>query len=231
MRQWTVDDVMTTDVVAVPERAQYRAIVNLLAERRVSAVPVVDADGHIVGVVSEADLLHKIELAGDPDERHLFERRARRSARAKAHGDTAAELMTSPAITVESDTPLAAAARIMDSERVKRLPVTDRSGRLVGIVARSDLLKTHLRPDPDIRAEIVAEVIDGVLWADPIAVEVDVDDGVVTLRGTVDRHTTARIAVHLSAAVPGVVDVVDQLAWDFDDIAVKQSASAHERLS
>jgi CBS-domain-containing membrane protein len=214
---------MTIDVVSVREHTRYRTIVNVLATRQVSAVPVIDGYDHVVGVVSEADLLRKIEFTGDEEERHLFERRSRRSARAKAYGDVASSLMSAPAITINPDTTVVAAAKLMDAEQVKRLPVVDAGGRLLGIVARSDLLKTYLRPDPDIRDDVVDDVLRGGLLVDPMAVEVDVADGVVTLRGRVDRRTTAAIAVRLTAGVPGVIDVVDQLTWEFDDIEVTEA--------
>jgi CBS-domain-containing membrane protein len=180
----------------------------------------------VIGVVSEADLLHRLEFAGDEKERHLFERRSRRAGRAKAHGDNAAALMTAPAVTVRSDESVVAAAKLMQTERVKRLPVVDRGGRLVGIVARSDLLKTFLRPDSAIRADVMDEVR-GVLQVDPGAVDVEVAGGVVTLRGRVDRRSTAMVAVRLTRAVAGVVDVVDQTAWAFDDIEVSEAGVHH----
>ena len=167
MRKWAVRDVMTADVVSVREDTPYREIVEILAERQVSAVPVVDDSGHVTGVVSEADLLPKIEFSGDEGERHVFERRSRRSARAKAHGDLAGELMTAPAITIQPDASLVAAAKLMDDERVKRLPVVDDQSRPVGIVARRDLLKTHLRSDPEIGDEVRNDVLRDVMSIEP----------------------------------------------------------------
>jgi CBS domain-containing protein len=142
MRTPTVRDVMTTTVVAVRERASYKEIVDDLVAYGVSAMPVLDAGNWVVGVVSEADLLPKAELAGDHLQARLFERRRRRTAR--KNGDTARELMTSPAITIGPDASIAEAARLMEAERVKRLPVVNAQGRLVGIVARRDLLRTYL---------------------------------------------------------------------------------------
>jgi CBS domain-containing protein len=223
MKPWTVGDVMTTDVVSVTEDTPYRKIVDILAERRVSAVPVVDGFDRVVGVVSEADLLYKVEFSDEEEEKRVFHWPTRRAARAKAHGDVAKSLMTTPVVTVPPSTLVTVAAKLMDHEHVKRLPVVDDIGRLVGIVARSDLLKTYLRPDPQIRDEVVDDVLRRVLQLDPVAVEVDVVDGVVTLRGRVDRHTTAAIAVRLASAVRGVVEVRDELYWEFDDIAVSES--------
>jgi predicted transcriptional regulator len=170
-------------------------------------------------VVSEADLMAKVEFA-DADMRYpLFERRRRRVARQKASGDRADELMSAPAITIRPDVSIADAARLMDSEGVKRLPVVGDHGRLVGIVARSDLLRMYVRPDETIRHEVCVEVLGQVLCLEPDVVEVSVDKGVVTLRGTVDRRSTAAIAIRLVHAAAGVVDVVDELSFDYDDIA------------
>src|SRR5262245_29888422 len=113
MKQVAVRDVMTTDVVSVREQTPYQEIVEILATRMVSAVPVVDEAEHVTGIVSEADLLRKIEFSGDETERHLFERRSRRAARAKAHGEVAAELMTAPPVTIAPDASLVTAAKLM----------------------------------------------------------------------------------------------------------------------
>lgn len=217
MRTWLVRDVMTTDVATVAEETPYRDIVEILAARRVSAVPVIDAFEHVVGVVSEADLMRKVEFAGDDSIRHLFEGRRQRLARAKAGGDRARDLMTTPAVTAMAETSIVAAARRMDDENVKRLPVVDELGRLVGIVTRSDLLRVYQRPDEDIRADISDEVLRRSLWLEPGMVRIEVTRGIVTLTGQVDTKSLAQLAVRLTRAVAGVVDVVDQVGFDFDD--------------
>ena len=116
MRKWAVDDVMTTAVVSVPADAPYRSVVDLLVSQRFSAVPVVDEFGRVAGVVSEADLLRKIEYAGDEQPR-VFDGRRRRGERAKATARTAEQLMTSPAVAVLTGISIAAAARLMDKTR------------------------------------------------------------------------------------------------------------------
>ncbi|MEU4428936.1 CBS domain-containing protein [Actinoplanes sp. NPDC024001] len=216
MKNWTVDDVMTTAVVSVDTSATYRDVVDLLTRHRFSAVPVVDAFQHVVGVVSEADLLRKIEYAGDETPR-LFESRRRRGERAKAGSRTAADLMSKPPVTVLSRTSIAAAARLMDTEDVKRLPVTDDLGRLIGIVSRGDLLKVHLRPDDEILADVENEVIKPLLVEDSANVAVAVVNGVVTLSGEVDRASSADIATRSALRVPGVVDVNSTLEFAHDD--------------
>jgi CBS domain-containing protein len=222
MRIWTVDDVMTEAVVSVPETAAYRSVVDLLIGRHISAVPVVDAFQRVTGVVSEADLMRKIEYAGDEAPR-LIEGRRRRDDRGKALARTAAELMSAPAVTVLVGTSIVSAARRMDSEKVKRLPVVDALGRLVGIVTRGDLLQVHLRPDDDIRADVRTDALAGLAED----VEAEVSDGVVTLDGRVAQASIAVEAARLARLVPGVVDVVDRIRFDYDDRAITTTGLAY----
>ncbi|WP_446209984.1 CBS domain-containing protein [Micromonospora sp. IBSANI012] len=217
MRTWQVGDVMTRDVATVGEETPYRDIVDVLIRRGISAVPVVDGFRRVLGVVSEADLLHKVERAGNPDERRVFEGRRRRVAREKADALVAKELMTAPAVTTYPESPLPAAARLMDREDVKRLPVLDDLGRLVGIVTRGDLLRVHLRSDAEIREDVVQEVLRRVLAVRDGLVTVRVRDGEVTLDGRLDRRSAADLAVRLAGQVSGVVRVVDLMGYDVDD--------------
>ncbi|GAA4563324.1 CBS domain-containing protein [Micromonospora coerulea] len=217
MRTWQVGDVMTRDVVTVGEETPYRQIVDALIRRGISAVPVVDDFRRVLGVVSEADLLHKVERAGHPDERRVFEGRRRRTAREKADGVLARDLMTAPAVTTFAEASLPAAARLMDREAVKRLPVLDDLGRLVGIVTRSDLLRVHLRSDAAIRADVVQEVLRRVLAVRDGLVTVQVRDGAVTLDGRLDRRTAVDLAGRLAAQVSGVVTVHNAIGYDVDD--------------
>jgi CBS domain-containing protein len=220
MRNWTVDDVMTKAVVSVDRAASYRDVVDLLVGNRFSAVPVIDSVGHVIGVVSEADLLRKIEYAGDEEPR-LFDSRRRRGERRKAFARTVGDLMTSPAVVTISGKSIAAAARLMDRENVKRLPVTDDLGRLIGIVSRGDLLKAHLRPDDEIRADINSAVLNTYLADDGSTVSVAVADGVVSLSGRIDRRSSADLVERLSRQVAGVVEVRSSLTFAFDDRDVR----------
>ncbi|MFG1891425.1 CBS domain-containing protein [Micromonospora sp. NPDC049051] len=217
MRTWQVDDVMTREVATVGEETPYREIVDSLVRRGISGVPVVDAFRRVLGVVSESDLLHKVERAGRPDERRVFEGRRRRTAREKADALVARDLMTAPPVTVFSGTTITAAARQMDRESVKRLPVLDDLGRLVGIVTRGDLLRVHLRSDAEIREDVVQEVLRRVLAVRDGLVTVRVRDGEVTLDGRLDRRSAAELASRLAGQVSGVVRVTSTLAYDVDD--------------
>jgi CBS-domain-containing membrane protein len=208
---------MTKDVICVGELTAYKDIVETLVRHGVSAVPVVSGDGRVLGVVSEADVLHKMEFAGQEPHAHLLERRRRRTMRAKAEGETAADLMTEPAVTIGSDATIGAAAMLMDEESVKRLPVVDAQGRAVGIVSRSDLLRVYLRGDEDIRSEIEDQVLLRALWIEPGTITVTVRKGVVSLAGTVDRRSTIPIVVRLVSTVAGVVEVENNLTYHYDD--------------
>ncbi|HET6529719.1 MAG TPA: CBS domain-containing protein [Actinoplanes sp.] len=217
MGTWQVDDVMTRTVVTAAEDTPYRELVDLVVGQKVSAVPVVDSFRRVVGLVSEADLLRKVEYAGADGPPRLFERRRRRSDQVKATGRTAADLMTAPAVTAMTGTTVTAAARLMHDASVKRLPIVDDLGRLVGLVSRSDLLKVHTRPDADIHRDIVTDIFRRVLTIGEHEVQVRVDGGVVTLGGRLDRRSTVDIAVRLVRQVAGVMDVVSRLDYEFDD--------------
>ncbi|MFI7542531.1 CBS domain-containing protein [Actinoplanes sp. NPDC049599] len=226
MKTWTVNDVMTTAVVTVSQDTPYRGVVDLLVSNRFSAVPVVDEFQRVIGVVSEADLLRKIEYAGAAAPR-LFDGRRRRGERVKATARTAADLMSTPPVTVLTNTSIPAAARLLDGEGVKRLPVVDDLGRLVGIVSRGDLLKVHLRPDDQIQADIETGVLRPFLADEIETVQLTVADGIVTYTGRVDRWSTTDIVDRLTRQVAGVVEVVDKLEYDYDDRTILGTGMAY----
>jgi CBS domain-containing protein len=215
MKRWYVSDVMTGDVVTVAADTGYKQIADLLVERAVSAVPVVDDQRRVLGVVSEADLLAKLQYPDRLPRHPLMTRRTNRAQR-KAAGDTAAELMSAPAVTIRATATVEQSARLMDAARVKRLPVLDAAERLVGIVSRRDLVRLYTRSDQQIRASVVNDLL-SALWIDPRSVQVSVKAGVVTLRGGLDRRSTTSIVASFTQAIPGVVDVIDELTYDLDD--------------
>ncbi|WBB69012.1 CBS domain-containing protein [Micromonospora sp. WMMD812] len=223
MRTWQVGDVMTRDVATVQEATPYREIVDVLVRRGVSGAPVIDGFRRVLGVVSEADLLHKIEHSGEPEQRRIFESRRRRGARGKADALLARDLMTAPAITTYAEASLPEVARQLDRERVKRLPVLDDLGRLVGIVTRGDLLRVHLRTDAEIREDVVQEVLHRILAVRDGLVTVQVRAGEVTLAGRVDRRSAADLAGRLAARVSGVVRVSNTITFDVDDTALVEA--------
>ncbi|MBC7274833.1 MAG: CBS domain-containing protein [Streptomyces sp.] len=196
---------MTHTVVAIGPGASFKDIVRLMEQWKVSALPVLVGEGRVVGVVSEADLLHKEEFRdSDPDR---FTQLRRLPDLAKAGALTAAELMSSPAVTVHADAPLAEAARIMAQRKVKRLPVIGDTGLLEGLVSRADLLKVFLRPDEEIAAEVRHEIVSSLFLAPSEPLSIEVSDGRVTVTGNVRDTSLVPVAARLIRAVEGVVDV------------------------
>jgi len=207
-----VKDVMSALPVSVSKTASFREIVARLRECRVSAFPVVDADGTVIGVVSEADLLVKEAAADEPNVVWgLLAGIVHHAARAKAGGVTAADLMTSPAVTIGPNDTVEHAARLMYDRKVKRLPVVDARGRPVGIISRSDVLAVFDRSDAEIREEIMSQVITG--RSEPSWYSVIVQDGVVTLEGTPETAAIGRDLVRRARHVQGVVAVRDRLVY------------------
>ncbi|MDH6547057.1 CBS domain-containing protein [Streptomyces sp. SAI-041] len=200
-----VSDVMTRTVAAVGRESRFKEIVQLMQDRKISALPVLEGGGRVVGVVSEADLLPKEEFRdSDPDRRTQLRRL---TDLAKAGAVSAEELMTSPALTIRPDATLAQAARTMAHARVKRLPVVDEQGLLEGIVSRSDLLKVFLRDDEEIAEEVRREVVPYLFPTPSSAIRVEVHDGAVRLVGRVSDPYLIPVAARLVRGVEGVVDV------------------------
>lgn len=198
-----VSDVMSHTAIAIGRDAPYKAIVACLDEWKVSALPVLEGEGRVVGVVSEADLLAKEGFQGDQGRAEAF------GEAAKAGAVRAGELMSSPAVTVHPDATLAEAARIMARRKVKRLPVVNDVGMLEGVVSRSDLLKVFLRDDAEIETEIRHAVL-GEPGAPP-GLDVTVTEGVATLHGALADRALLPLLIRAVRAVEGVVDVRTEL--------------------
>ncbi len=222
MTHHRVREVMTADVACARQDTPFKELAGLMAARGISALPVLDADGQVAGVVSEADLLHKEEYqenGGRPP--HWWHRRSR----AKAAGMTARDVMTSPALTIGPDATVVEAARALLGQHVKRMPVVDSAGHLAGIVSRQDLLRVFLRSDEEIASEIRTEVFGEELGTNLALVQVDVAQGVVTLSGEVQVKSMVGVAVRLAHSVDGVVDVVGNLTYAVDDTPLPKSSS------
>ena len=205
----TVKDVMTTEVVVVRRDATFKEMAATLRRYRVSALPVVDDAGTVIGVVSEADLLAKEALA-DPGV--MAEVLHHKDVR-KAEGLTAGDLMTHPAVTAAPEDSVEQAARMMHFMRVKRLPVVNSGGELVGIISRSDVLAVFDRPDEDIRREIVDTMLLHEFLIDPHLFSETVETGVVTMEGSPETAALGHALVRKARHVPGVVAVRDRLTY------------------
>jgi CBS domain-containing protein len=226
-----VHEIMTTDVLTIGPEAPLKDVARILVERGISGMPVCDIERHVLGVVSEADILFKERgrpsegsalvgwmLGGDvmPDA-------------AKSAARTVDEAMTAPAITISPFRFVDEAARLMTEHGVNRLPVV-RDGELVGIVTRTDLVRAFTRSDGEIRDEIVHELLERTLWLDQGAVEVEVEDGAVLLTGEVRTRSDAALLERLVTRVPGVVQVDAKLHWRVDDSTRKGRQSLERTL-
>jgi CBS domain-containing protein len=192
---------MTTSVVAVRQDASFKEMAAMLRSRRISAFPVIDDAGRVVGVVSEGDLLVKEAVNADGTSLLAALRHVREDD--KVAGITAGDLMTAPAVTVGPD---------MYDRRVKRLPVVNSAGRLVGIISRVDVLAVFSRPDADIRDEVIKQLLPGILPAAPGALKVAVRDGIVTISGEPQSDQLTHAILDAVRHVEGVVAVRDRFS-------------------
>jgi CBS domain-containing protein len=219
-----VRDLMTERVLSIGPEAPIKDVARILVEHRISGLPVCDVEGHVLGVVSEGDILYKEH---DPAEGHrggplgwLLEETSIEGGVAKALASTAGKAMTAPAITVAPYESVAEAARLMAERGVNRLPVV-KDGKLIGIVTRADLVRAFTRSDEEIAREIEDEVLGRTLWIDAGKVDVEVSRGSVRLEGMLHTRGDAELLARLVARVPGVVGVESKVAWQIDDTTRK----------
>lgn len=217
MHDQAVGEVMTSDVMTIHQDASFKAVVRALEERHVDAAPVVDDAGRLVGIVSESDLTCHEEPP--PTFMDWLTKGGREHVR-KAHGHRARDLMSTPVRTIGADATVGAALREMARHHVGRLVVTDADG-IAGILTRSDLLRVFLREDEEICADVRAAVT-GAAGECPNQLSVQVDEGIVTLTGWVQRTSIAWAASAAARAVPGVVEVVDDMESEVDDTEVHE---------
>ncbi|MFN8223099.1 MAG: CBS domain-containing protein [Gaiellales bacterium] len=203
-----VKDAMTTELVSATPETTLKDAARVLVEHRISGLPVVDAEGIIVGVISEADIVAK-EVDDTPRGSVLQRFLEGPPVDDRFYARTVGEAMSSPALTITADRQLAQAASTMLAEGVNRLPVVDATGRLVGLVTRGDLVRAFTRDDETIRREISQLIHD--LWLDTAPVEIDVEQGRVTVRGEVENEADARVLRTMIRRVPGVIDVNAEL--------------------
>jgi CBS domain-containing protein len=217
-------DIMVSQVITVQPDSNVQEVAELLLKHRISAAPVVDAKGRLVGIVSEGDLLRRAE-AGTERERSwwlrlLMGREILAAEFVKEHSRKVADVMTKDVITVAPDTPVSEIATTLESNRIKRVPIIDK-GKLVGIVSRANLLQALAsmrkeiaveKPmaDAELREKIMAS-LRAEPWVRPSLINVTVSDGTVDLWGVVDSHAekqALRVAVEVTPGVRAVNDNV-----------------------
>jgi CBS domain-containing protein len=206
-----VRDLMNVTMNVVTEDTPVKEVARRLSEGYAGGIPVVDAAYHVVGVITEADLIQKDE--GPTGEPWPLERRARREARRKMRASTAGDLMSAPASVIGPETDVADLARFMRERRLKYVPVCDRKGVLLGAISRMDLVHEFLRDDAKI-AEEVRRILQVEM---SLEVRCDVVDGVVTLEGAVEHRSQVPMIVDRIRRVAGAIDVVNRMRWADDD--------------
>jgi CBS domain-containing protein len=233
-RRWArrVKDVMTTSVVTVDRITPYQEIERLLFDHRISGMPVLMMGRQVAGVVSEADLLAVEDKAARQARMEAESRRRWRTRKPRHTNLTADALMTSPAVTISPTASIPAAARVMNTHHVRRLPVLDLDGTLVGIVTRRDLLSVFLRPDADISSD-ARHIIDEIPFGDSAKIIAMVHHGVVTLTGKAElpsaRHQDlVALAIQMMWDVDGVVDVRNRIN-EVKPMAVQSVSGASRR--
>jgi CBS-domain-containing membrane protein len=228
----SVADVMRDQVVAVRERARFAEIVAAMRRFHISSLPVIDAEDRVIGLISNYDLLLgdvtyglgavRFGRFGRFERFRRLTRSIHRAARPDVAGRLAVELMSAPPVTVTAATPAREAAREMYRCRIHQLPVVDAAtGRLTGIVTRSDLLAVYERPDEEIRREILYDIIERTLAMPPERFEVTAVGGTVTIRGRLERRSDALRLAEAIAHVAGVITVVNHLRYQLDDTTAK----------
>lgn len=223
MADVSVKDVMTHLVVTLYPTDTVHEAATKFARNHISGAPVVE-EGKVVGVVSESDLIHSL-MPPDRADRgssilDVLSVLGRARPHGALHGKTVDEVMSPLVIQVSPETSIWKAASIMERRGVKRLPVVDEEGYLIGIVSRADLVKALAKDDAQTAAD-VTEAID-ILGRETFSnLEVEVDDGVATIRGMADRKSTKELAVKLASRTPGVVEVVDRITFEIDDSRVR----------
>ena len=216
-------DVMVRDVVTARPDTDVADAIKLMAERDVSAIPVLDIAGNLVGVLSEADLMHRVEIGTEKRRPWWSEALTGASTLAsefaKSHGKKVGEVMTSGVISVSEDTPLSEIAAVLERNGIKRVPVI-KDVRLVGVVSRSNLIQAlasvvgridqHKETDRQIRLDLLSRLREQS-WTDFGSRNVTVSDGVVHLWGLVGSPAEHKALLALAENVPGVSRVSDEM--------------------
>ncbi len=212
-----VRDLMTTEPVTTTPDAPLKEAARMMVEHGVSGLPVLDESGGLVGMVTEGDFLRQEANRDQPYRLSLLEALFGDGTGAPPAVETVGEVMSEPVITIGADATISEAARVMAHRRVKRLPVVDEAGALIGIISRADVVNAFTKPDEVIEDEVKEDIIRRLLFLDPGTVTVSVTEGVVTLTGELENRTEAHLLEELTRRIAGVVRVVSHLTFQVDD--------------
>lgn len=212
-----VRDIMTTDPIRVTADTLLKEAARLMVRHHVSGLPVVTEDGELVGIVTEGDFLRQEASRDRPYGASLLDALFGEGSVQAPAAETVHEVMVRDLVTITPDATIGEAARIMTQRSVKRLPVTGDDGALVGIISRADVVNAFTKPDDVIEDEVREDIVRRLLFLDPGDVDVDVEDGVVTLRGELEHRTEVQLLEELTRRIAGVVRVVSELTFRVDD--------------
>ena len=226
-----VQELMTTPVLSIGPEASLKDVAEIFVERGISGLPVCDVENHVVGVISEGDILYKEH---DPSTGRKGGPLAwlidgNTPAVIKSRALTVREAMTSPALTVTPWSSVSEAARLMTERGISRLPVV-RNDELVGIVTRTDLVRAFTRSDGEIERELRDEVLERTLWLEPDTVELEVKRGAVKLAGMLQTRSDATLLERMVARIPGVVAVTSELTWNVDDTRRRERLTTERKV-
>ena len=210
-----VRDLMTTDPITTTPDAPLKEAARMMVRDKVSGLPVLD-DGKLVGIVTEGDVLRQEANRDQPYRLSLLEALFGEGG-AEPAVETVGEVMTEPVITITADATISEAARVMSHRKVKRLPVVDDDGDLIGVISRADVVNAFTKPDEVIEDEVREDIVRRLLFLEPDAIGVEVKDGVVTLTGELENHTEAHLLEELTRRIAGVVRVVSKVTYEVDD--------------
>jgi CBS domain-containing protein len=206
---------MTTEILTVGPEASLKEAARRMLEGEISGLPVINDDGDLVGIITEADF-----MATEADRR--VTRRAGllrlfvRDAEIPSHERLVGDVMTSDVKVIGPESDHAEAARLMEKEGIKRIPVVA-DGRLIGLIARADMLKAYVRSDEEIIDEIQGHVMKDILWIDSRRVEIECVDGNVIVSGHLETKSDASLLIELTRRLDGVTSVSDHLTWEVDN--------------
>jgi len=216
-------DLMTPDVITVGPDASLKEAARRMIEAGVSGLAVTLTDGQLVGIITEADF-----VATEADRRHKKRagllRLVYREVELPAHERLVRDMMSTDLVVLGPEADHAEAARLMEREGIKRIPVVDADGRLLGLVSRSDILRVFARSDQEIIEEIEQHVIGDILWIDPMRVNIQCSEGNVTLRGRLETRTDAELLARLTARVDGVISVANHLDYEIDNTKLEMTS-------
>lgn len=216
-----VRDLMTTDPITTTADAPLKEAARMMVREKISGLPVMEGN-KLVGIVTEGDFLRQEANRDQPYRLSLLEALFGDGA-AEPAVETVGEVMTEPVITITPDATISEAARVMSHRKVKRLPVVDDEGNLIGVISRADVVNAFTKPDEVIEDEVREDIVRRLLFLEPDAVDVSVKEGVVTLSGELENRTEAHLLEEMARRIAGVVRVVSNLTYEIDDERIGKS--------